>query len=300
MGSTAHVVIVGGDPDLAELARDRVAELEGHWSRFLPDSEISALNTSGGAPVVVGADTRLLIERSIECWKATGGLFDPTVLTAVVAAGYDRSFEVLDKTQLPAGPAGGGEVGPAPGAGLIELDAQSSSVTLPVGTGFDPGGIGKGLAADLTVADLLAAGAAGACVNLGGDVRVDGEAPTSDGWQIAIEHPAHEGQEVARVGLLAGAVATSTARYRSWTQGGQPRHHLIDPRTAMPTTTPISSVSIVAGAGWWAEALTKAVYVGGPEAATDLLAAGSATGMLVMEDGTVNAFPGFWDVATCC
>ena len=60
---------------------------------------------------------------------------------------------------------------------------------LPAGSGFDPGGIGKGLAADIVSAELLAAGARGACVNLGGDLRVTGEAPGGGTWTVAVEHP---------------------------------------------------------------------------------------------------------------
>jgi len=40
------------------------------------------------------------------------------------------------------------------------VDPAGPAVTLPAGVGLDPGGIGKGYAADLLVAELRAAGAA--------------------------------------------------------------------------------------------------------------------------------------------
>ena len=80
---------------------------------------------------------------------------------------------------------------------------------LPRGTGFDPGGIGKGLAADIVVDELRAAGAEGVCVNLGGDVRVEGAGPTGDGWTIAVDYP-ERARPIARIGIARGAVATST------------------------------------------------------------------------------------------
>ena len=42
MGTTVHVIVVGGaERALLDGARQRIAELERRWSRFLPESEIS-------------------------------------------------------------------------------------------------------------------------------------------------------------------------------------------------------------------------------------------------------------------
>src|SRR2546428_658254 len=82
---------------------------------------------------------------------------------------------------------------------------RAGAVRLPVGTGFDPGGIGKGLAADSVVDELRADGAAGVCVNIGGDVRVEGDSPSGEAWTVAVEHPDRPGA-IARVGIRRGAV----------------------------------------------------------------------------------------------
>ena len=64
MGSTAHVVIVGGTPVLLETARERLEDLEARWSRFVATSEVSTLNRADGRPVLVSHDTRLLVRRA--------------------------------------------------------------------------------------------------------------------------------------------------------------------------------------------------------------------------------------------
>jgi len=101
MGTTAHVLVVAASADAArvgaERARDRLDELEARWSRFLPTSEVSVLNGSGGAPVVVSAETRTLVERAVEGSQRTGGRFDPTVLDSLVALGYDRDYDAIDR-----------------------------------------------------------------------------------------------------------------------------------------------------------------------------------------------------------
>src|ERR1019366_5694343 len=98
MGSAAHVIVVGGDDHLIEVAQSMIDDLERRWSRFLDDSEISELNRHAGSFVAVSSPTVVLIERAVEAWRLTGGTFEPTVLGAVVRSGYDRSYELLGPT----------------------------------------------------------------------------------------------------------------------------------------------------------------------------------------------------------
>ena len=288
MGSDAHVIVVDGLPGTAVRARRRIDDLERRWSRFLPDSEISRLTDRAGEWVTLSAESFLLVERALDAWRLTVGRFDPTVLGAVIRAGYDRSFELLD-------PQGTREASPlTAGAAGIEIDGDR--VRLPAGVGFDPGGIGKGLAADLVVAEALAAGAAGACVNLGGDLRVAGrppEGPSAAGktaWTVAVEHPASP-EPLALLGLHDGAVATSTTLRRRWTAGGQERHHLIDPWTGAPSTSDLTLAAVVAADAWAAEVLAKAVLLRGSAHAFDLVAGLGADALTVDRDGAVRSTP---------
>jgi FAD:protein FMN transferase len=66
-------------------------------------------------------------------------------------------------------------------------------------------------------------------------------------------------------------VATSSITRRAWKQDGQPRHHLIDPRSGKPAAAEWVSVTVTAGHTAPAEALAKALLVGGPELAPALL-----------------------------
>ena len=281
MGCLAHVVIVGDAPELDRMAQRRLNALEAKWSRFIADSEVSRLNRAGGAPCRVSADTFELIERAAAAWAATGGAFDPTVLPAVIAAGYDRSYEQLEAEGDAQGPV------TSPGCAGIRLDRQTRLVILPAGVGIDPGGIGKGLAADIVVRDLLAAGAEGACVNVGGDVRVEGVGPEEgDTWIVAVEDPRDATREVDRYHLAAGAVASSSTLLRAWVRGGVPMHHLIDPESGAPARSGAIASTVVAGEAWWAEALTKAALIAGADA-PKLLEQLGTPGFVVMEDGQV-------------
>ena len=286
MGCDVHVLVVDGPRHLLPLARDRVEELERRWSRFRPGSEISRLNHLAGSPVQLSPVTLGLVRRALQGARVTGGRYDPTVLGDVLRAGYDRSFEQL------AGHRGGGRSPLGRGWAQVVVDPAGPAVTLPAGVGLDPGGIGKGYAADLLVAELRAAGAAGACVNLGGDLRVDGQAPGGGSWVVAIEHPLRPGP-AATVTIERGAVATSSRVRRAWGTAGDRRHHLIDPATGRPAASGLAAVTALAAEGWQAEVLAKAAFLGGPRQGPALLAAAGADGLLVDDQGGLHRTTGF-------
>ena len=284
MGSDAHVVVVGGPDDGATIARARIDELEQRWSRFIADSEISVLNRNAGQFVAVSADTTLLVTRAIEAWRISGGSFDPTVLGALIRAGYDRSFDSLGDERA-AGIS-------ALLLGCTDIEITERGVRLPAGTGFDPGGIGKGLGADLVADETIAAGAEGVCINLGGDLRVRGRSPEGAGWTIDIEHPS-VGEPIARVGVAEGAVATSTTLRRQWKVDGVARHHLIDPATGQPSDSDLTLACVITAHAWAAEVLAKAVLLRGSAHPFELLGGTGAQALVVDREGRIDATDGF-------
>ena len=286
MGTNAHVIVVGGAGELAALARTRIEDLEQRWSRFITTSEVSAMNERAGDWVAVSRETQLLVERAVDGWRLSAGRVDPTVLGAVLRAGYDRSFEELTD-------AGGAALSPLL-IGCTDIEVRDGEVRLPRGTGFDPGGIGKGLAADIVAGELVDAGATGVCINLGGDLRVRGAAPDGGPWTIAIEHP-WMAQPLALLGVRDGAVATSTTLKRAWEVEGRPRHHLIDPVTGEPSTTDINLVTAITGEGWVAEVLAKAVLLRGSDRPFDIIGGTGAVALAVTDEGELLFSDGFAD-----
>jgi thiamine biosynthesis lipoprotein len=283
MGSDVHLIVVGGANDLIDEAQRRIDQLEQRWSRFIEGSEICELNRRAGNDVVVSCETALLVERAIEAWRLTGGGFDPTVLGAMVRAGYDRRFEEMPEDKPP--------THSSLITGCTDIRINGCAVRLPTGTGFDPGGIGKGLAADIVIGELLAAGVDGACVNLGGDLRVAGNNPHGDAWTIAIEHPSIA-EPVALVGLQAGAVATSSTLRRRWSVDGNTRHHLIDPNTGEPSASDLELTTVIAAEAWVAEVMAKAILLRGSERAFDIVVE-DVQALTIDVHGAVRTTPGF-------
>ncbi len=280
MGSDT-VVVVDGPHGLLEGARSRIAELEARWSRFLPDSEISALNHTADW-VTVSGDTLTLLERSRAASDLSGGAFDPTILPSLLAIGYTESMsESPGRTDLPSTP----RRAPAPGIEHVEVDREASRARLLDGTGFDPGGIGKGLAADIVAGELVDAGAAAAIVSVGGDVRVAGEAPPD--WVVAVEDPVDRDLAITELRLESGGVCTSSVAAKTWEHEGRMVHHLIDPRSGRPVRSKIVSATVVAGEAWVAEALCKAAILTDPIGALTFLESTGVDGLLVDVDDVV-------------
>jgi thiamine biosynthesis lipoprotein len=287
MGTQVELLAVNPPGDSLASARARLADLERRWSRFLPGSETNALNRARGGPVAVSSETFTLVTLAFLGWRASGGRFDPTVLDALERAGYDRSFEQLgaDSAAAQAGCAT-----PAPGLDGVVLDDEAGTITLPAGRRFDPGGIAKGYAADLVCAELLVGGAAGACVNIGGDLLVRGVSPHGGPWTVAVPHPA--GGSAATLELPNGAVATSSPLRRAWGPAGRPVHHLIDPRSGRPADTGILQVSVVTHEAWWAEVAAKTTYLAGLEGALEVAAGLGAEALAVGQDGRMHVTAG--------
>jgi thiamine biosynthesis lipoprotein len=171
------------------------------------------------------------------------------------------------------------------------VDRRNQTVRLPDGAAIDPGGIGKGLAADIVVEMMLDAGAGGVCVNVGGDLRVAGRPPTPAGWTVGVDDP-FGGPPLTTLALQDGAIATSSRLGRTWMRSGVLRHHLLEPATGQPASTRLAAVTVVAGRGWWAEVLAKATFLAGLSGGVDLLQQAGATGLLLDDDGRLFAAPG--------
>lgn len=276
MGSDAHVLVVGGGQHHCDAAETRLVALEARWSRFRSDSEISRLNQAKGSVVAISVDTETLIEAAQTAHRHTEGSFDPSVLPALTAAGYldDFAFVTDDDSRLP--------MVTVTVPGMSGIEVGDGWARLPAGVEFDPGGIGKGLAADIVVAELIAAGVAGVSVNVGGDVAVRGRPPVGDAWCTLARDVTENGRIIS---LAAGAVATSSIEGRSWGAG---RHHIIDPVSGLPAAAGLAAVTVIAGAGWWAEALCTAFTVEGTRAARHLGVGDAAWGRT--HDGRMSEF----------
>ncbi len=258
---SAAVTTPSGDELRARVAlaagQAEVEFCEQELSRFRPDSDLSRLNAAAGDWTAVGRRLLEALELALRARQDTGGRFDPTILPALVAAGYDRSFELLEEraAKHPIGWFAGAE---------IELDHRNGRARLARGTAVDLGGIGKGYAAGRALDAMLrcAPSLPGGLVDLGGDIAVRGVSPEGGPWRVAVSDPRRPGETLAVLALTGGGVATSGRDARRFGPS-KSLHHLIDPETGEAAIAGPFTVTVVAPDPCEAEANATTLAIAG-------------------------------------
>lgn len=284
MASAADVILVDAAPDAGEWVEARLRQLEARWSRFVETSDITAINQHPDEWIVVSSDTIRLLQTMQLASRATNGGYDPTFLHQLLSVGYSASIDDPERITIAVDtPCRDHDVHD------VRIDVATSSVFAPRGLSIDPGGIGKGFAGDLVVTELLAAGTGGALVSVGGDIAAAGVAPTEHGWHVHVEHPTRAPATVTTLAVSDGGIATSSTRSRRWLHSGEEQHHIIDPATGKRSRTDLATATVVANAGWLAEAHAGAALLQGTAGAIAYMDARCLTGIVVDVAGAVSA-----------
>ncbi len=246
-----------------------IEECEQRFSRFIEESELSALNRSAGTWANVSKDLMDILIQSLHFYEETEGLFDPSILPDLKRVGYDRSMnEIRAEGYRSTGPAS--KSVQRPSFTEIEIDPSDSRVRLPKGMEIDLGGIAKGWIVE-KAAEMLGYYSAVCAVNAGGDMLFIGSPMDGSDWQVYLEDPRDPSKTLTLLHTRTGAVATSSVAKRVWKQGGERRHHLIDPRTGEPAATDWLSVTVFDPQITVAEVYAKAFLIGGEREAAHLL-----------------------------
>lgn len=277
----------GHPAQAAAWAKDHLLSWHLQFSRFLPDSELSCLNTD---PRGVVPASPLLIDLAAAVAMAgevTDGVVDGTLVGALEDSGYGRHrvpssgplsgvSAAVDRPRLSAA---SGHPGRA--WSQIAIDREGGTVSRPAGIQLDSGGLAKGLLADVlagwlgTHQDVL--------VDLGGDLAIGGSDPAPR--TIEVLHP-FDGSVAHAVELVGGGMATSATTRRRWIgpDGGE-AHHLLDPSTGRPAFTGLVQVTALAPTALEAEIIAKWALLGGPPGARVRLAHG---GVIINDLGDVT------------
>ena len=258
-------------------------EWEQILSRFRYDSELTRLNQIHEQPVHVSRTLWDVLQAAQMAEQMTNGLVTPTLLDALIEAGYDRSFEVLPHqvTSMP-----DTVLSASPALSKILLDGSSQTVTLPPGMSLDFGGIAKGWCAHQAVNWLHSQGPA--LVNAGGDIAISGRRADGSEWQVGVADPFQPGKEIEPLFLPACGVATSGKDRRRWTRNGIFQHHIIDPLTGQPAQTDLLTVTVVASNVMEAEAAAKAAFILGSRLGMEWIEVHpDFAALFILEDGRI-------------
>lgn len=249
LGGLCEIYAIGPSEFVLDAAVAWTIEQHHRLTRFEPESELSRVNSTPGLWVSVSPELEELLHVGLDAFEQSGGLVHIGVLPALRAAGYTRTF-----SEGPTEPSPDGATPPPPLPELLQV--QPGRAKLARGAAIDLGGIAKGWLADRCAERL----GGNALVNFGGDLCARGPGTTGEGWPVGFGD---------RTLLLQDkGAATSGIVKRSWGEG---LHHLIDPRTGLPSTTDLEEISVLARTGTEAEVLAKTALLMGRDAAAGWL-----------------------------
>lgn len=256
-------------------------EWEQTLSRFRLNSELSLLNQAFDQPTQVSQTFWDVYQTSLWADEFSEGLVTPTVLDAMIEAGYDRPFESLTRDQFgPMTPIG---VGIHP-LSMVISDDETRTITLPRGVRLDFGGVAKGWAAHQTVGRLKEFGPC--LLNAGGDIAVSGPRAGGSAWPIGVSNPFAAGTNFEVLHVKRGGVASSGRDRRNWNRNGLPRHHIINPMTGQPVETNVLRVTVVAPTVMEAEAAAKTAFILGPSKGLEWIESHPTfAGLVLLETG---------------
>lgn len=276
-----------------EAVRAELEAIDAACSRFSEDSELSRMNARAGRPAPVGPLLFEALELALRAASLTDGAVDPTIGESLRIAGYDRDWSRLAGAGGETAPVAEVRLERVAGWRTVRLDPESRTVLIPRGVSIDLGATAKAWAADRAAAAARAAGARGVLVSIGGDMSMSGEPPPG-GWLVRVteDHRAPLDAPGQTVTLRGGGLATSSTTVRRWRRGGTQMHHIIDPASGRPASSPWRTASVTAANCADANIAATAVLVkraGAPE----WLSSQRLPARLVAQDGRVLCLAGW-------
>jgi thiamine biosynthesis lipoprotein len=242
---------------------DDMKRIDRLMSTWKEDTEISEVNRSAAKhPVKISEELFRLLEESVEYSELTHGAFDITY----ASVGYLYDFRAHIRPDQKAIAAA------LPGINFRHMVLDPKKLTVffqRAGMRIDLGGIAKGYSVDRGIEILQKQGVTRAMVNAGGDTRIIGDR-FGKPWVVGVRDPDHEGKVFLRLPLTDTAFSTSGDYERYFDENGKRFHHIIDPKTG-DSARKCRSVTIIAATATRTDALTKSVFIMGPEAGIEFI-----------------------------
>lgn len=249
LGSPCALHLYAPRPEQAQFAAHaalaEIQRIEARYSRYHPDSDLSAINRAAalGESITLDEETAGLLDFAAACHAGSGGLFDIT--SGLLRRAWDfRSQRIPDPREV-------GDLLPRIGFHLLDWRRPRLSFLRP-GMELDFGGLGKEYAADRAAETCVACGIGHGLIDLGGDLRAIGPHPDGAAWRVGVRHPLQRDRFLGEFELSRGALATSGDYERCIEIAGRRYGHVLDPRTGWPvaglrSVTALADGCLVAG-----------------------------------------------------
>lgn len=246
--------------------------------------EISKINNKAStAPVKVSAETFAIIKRSIAYSKKFDGMFDISIgpITELWGFNDDKKITIPQKEKL-------NSLLKLVDHENIILNSQDTTVSFAVkGMKLDLGGIAKGYAIDRAAAVLKQQGIKHFLINAGGDIYACGFKSKDKKWTVGIQHPRKPNNLLVTFELSDFAVATSGDYERYAVIDGKRYHHIINPKTGLPSNL-CQSVTVFASTAEEADVWATYFFIIGFNHYKNSMADSPVSSIFVDSSGNIN------------
>lgn len=282
-------VLSNNQTNLLDQAEVSVVDFEKSFSRFIVGNELDKFNKSPDKEVVVSEAMAKLLVAAQQWQNYSQNTFDPTIVDNLIQLGYDKSFTEInpsDSTKLDLGKL---KADFLTRPRLEQLKVLKNNVTKPTGMHLDFGGFGKGYIID-QISQTIFSAVDNYWLSAGGDLLMSGNEENKFGWRVGVQNPYQPSEEIFSLNTKGRkiGVATSGVFQRQGIKAGINWHHLIDPRTGMPTDNNILAVTAIADNATKADVLAKTVLILGEQAGLDFVNQEDEAAVLIfLKDGAI-------------
>lgn len=261
MDTYMNIKAYGSNGEAAvDAAVDEINRLDSLISIGDENSEIYEVNANGTG--ILSPELGYLVERSMELYESTGGLFDITIYPLMVEWGFTtQEYKVPDEATL-------AELLALTDASKINYDEETGKISFDMDNmQIDLGGIAKGYTSSKVMEIYKEHGVTSGLVSLGGNVQLLGTKPDGSPWLVGIQNPNDDSEMAGTLYASDVAVITSGGYERYFEEDGVTYHHIIDPRTGYPSDSGLTSVTIVSEDGTLADGLSTSLFIMGKDQA---------------------------------
>lgn len=244
-GTTWHVTYYSKDTRVKKSQIDSLLlVIDSSLSIYKPYSCIVAFNKSSSG-IMIDEHFRRVVEKSLETYYLTDGIFDITIMPIVEAWGFGaKAIDTLpDSNAIQT-------LLKCVGSQYLHLNGHRLSKLKPC-VRVDVNGIAQGYSSDVIAGFLERNGIVDYIVELGGELRVHGKKqPENKPFKVGIEAPSDDdfiSHPMEKILVLDNGGVTTSGNYRKYYESnGKKISHLMDPHTGYPVQNELISVTVYA------------------------------------------------------
>jgi FAD:protein FMN transferase len=275
MNSNLSLTLYGSTPipsetvfQVVEAETQRLADL---FTDFSDRSALSQVAGKNGDTISIDLEVENVIRSALVMHQASHGLFDFTLhdLKFLWGLGDGQQNRVPTQEELDSllaeNPRYHAPDTMTDWTPPLRLLGSQKVVLLRNHTRLDLGGIAKGYIVDRLHRLLDSLDCKTHLIQAGGEIRVGGHKSGKRPWIIGIRHPRNGDSLCGSIQTNRPVSVSTSGDYERFFDSGPIRyHHIFDPRTGKPSQTSVA-VTVIADSSRQTDALTKPLFILGPE-----------------------------------